>query len=199
MGDEGVVNLAERLAQRSIRVAVSECLLGARVRWDGDHNGDVWPRERLEAVFTLVGLCPEVGIGMGVPRPPIQLVGDAAAPRAVAVHDQTLDYTDLLASWHRTVTPSIAGASSYVFADHSPSCGLKDVKVYAADSSWERTGRGVHAAAVAAAWPELPLIDAEDLWVPDALEGFAIAVIRHATREESPDEDAARRLLAAVW
>lgn len=193
------MNLAGRLAQRSIRVAVSECLLGARVRWDGDHNGDVWPRERLEAVFTLVGLCPEVGIGMGVPRPPIHLVGNAAAPRAVAVHDQMLDYTDQLASWHRTATASIAGVSGYVFADHSPSCGLKGVKVYAPDGSWKRTGRGVHTAAVAAAWPELPLVDAEDLWAPDAVERFAVAVARHATHGEPLDEEAVRRLLAKQW
>ena len=193
------MNLAELLAQRSIRVAVSECLLGARVRWDGGHNGDVWPRGRLGAVFSLVGLCPEVGIGMDVPRPPIQLIGDAAAPRAVAVHDQTLDYTDQLASWHRTAMTSIAGVSGYVFADHSPSCGLKDVKVYAPDGSWQRAGRGVHAAAVAARWPELPLVDAEDLCALDALERFAVAVVRHAVREEAFDEDGIRRALAARW
>lgn len=193
------MNLAERLAQRSIRVAVSECLLGARVRWDGDHNGDVWPRERLGAVFSLVGLCPEVGIGMGVPRAPIQLIGNAPTPRAVAVRDQTLDYTDQLASWHRTALTSIAGVSGYVFADHSPSCGLKDVKVYAPDGSWKRTGRGVHAAAVAARWPELPLVDAEDLCALDALERFAVSVVRHAMRAEPLDEEAIRRELAARW
>ena len=193
------MNLPERLAQRSIRVAVSECLLGARVRWDADHNGDVWPRERLEAVFTLVGLCPEVGIGMGVPRPPIQLIGNAAAPRAVAVHDQALDYTDQLASWHRTVAPTTGRVSGYVFADHSPSCGLKNVKVYAPDGTWERSGRGIHAAAVAAAWPELPLVDAEDLWAPEALERFAIAVVRNATQDEPFDEEEVRRALAERW
>ena len=175
------MNLAQRLAQRSIRVAVSECLLGARVRWDGDHNGDVWPGERLQAVFELV------------------LFGDAAAPRAVAVHDPRLDYTDRLASWHRTATPTLTGVSGYVFADRSPSCGLKGVKVFAADGSWQRAGTGVHAAAVAAAWPELPLVDAEDLWAPDAMEGFAVAVVRHALREEAPDGKAVRRALATRW
>ena len=193
------MSLAQRLARRSIRVAVSECLLGARVRWDGDHNGDVWPGDRLQAVFELVGLCPEVGIGLGVPRPPIGLFGDAAAPRAVAVHDPRLDYTDRLASWHRTATPTLTGVSGYVFADRSPSCGLKGVKVFAADGSWQRAGTGVHAAAVAAAWPELPLVDAEDLWAPDAMESFAVAVVRHALREEAPDGKAVRRALATRW
>ncbi len=192
-------SLAERLAQRSIRVAVSECLLGTRVRWDGDHNGDVWPRQRLQGVFSLVGLCPEVGIGMGVPRPPIQLAGGADAPRAAAVHDACLDYTDRLASWQGAVAETLAGVSGYVLADRSPSCGLKGVKVYASDGSWERTGRGIHAAAVASAWPELPLVDAEDLWQRDALEDFAVATVRHAMRQQAPDEEAVRRLLASYW
>ena len=193
------MNLAERLAQRCIRVAVSECLLGSRVRFDGDHNGDVWPRARLEAVFTLVGLCPEVGIGMGVPRPPIKLVGSPSTVRAVAVHDQTQDYTDQLASWHRTATAAVAGVSGYVFADRSPSCGLKDVKVYAADGSWKRTGRGIHAAAVAATWPDLPLTDAEELCAEDAFERFAVAVVRHAAHGEPLAEEAVRGLLARHW
>lgn len=194
-----VEDLSQRLAQRSIRVAVSECLLGARVRWDGSHNGDVWPRKRLEAIFALVGLCPEVGIGMGVPRPPIQLMGDAAAPRVVAVDNRELDYTDQLASWHETTAGTLADASGYIFADRSPSCGLKGVKVYAEDGSWKRIGTGIHAAAVATAYPELPRVDAEDLMVVEALEDFAVAVVLHAMREESPDEGAVRRLLASHW
>ena len=178
---------------------MSECLLGARVRWDGDHNADVWPRERLAAVFSLVGLCPEVGIGLGVPRPPIQLTGDATSPRAVAVHDPTHDYTARLASWHRTVTGSITNVSGYVFADRSPSCGLKGVKVHAENGKWERAGTGIHAAAVASRWPELPLIDAEDLWAPDTLARFAVAVVRHAMPKEPLAEDAIRHELAAHW
>ena len=191
--------LTRRLAQRSIRVAVSECLLGARVRWDGDHNGDVWPRERLDAIFSLVGLCPEVGIGMGVPRPPIQLMGSADAPRVVAVDDPELDYTDQLASWHGTAAGTLAGVSGYIFADRSPSCGLKGVKVFAEDGSWERIGTGIHAAAVAAAYPHLPLADAEDLWAPQALEDFAVAVVLRAMKEDPPDEGTLRPLLASHW
>ena len=166
------------------------------MRWDGDHSGDVWPRERLEAIFSLVGLCPEVGIGMGVPRPPIQLMGRADAPRAVAVGNPELDHTDQLASWHGTMAGTLAGVSGYIFADRSPSCGLKGVKVFGDDGSWERIGTGIHAAAVAAAYPDLPLVDAEDLWAPQALEDFAVAVVRCAMQGESPNEGALRRTLA---
>ena len=95
--ESSLLTLAEvrrHLSGRAIRVAVSDCLLGHEVRWNGEHNGDAWPRHRVENVFTLVGICPEVAIGMGVPRDPIQLVGDATAPQVVAVGNPALDYTE---------------------------------------------------------------------------------------------------------
>ncbi|MCY4056978.1 MAG: 2-thiouracil desulfurase family protein, partial [Gammaproteobacteria bacterium] len=121
--------LRSLLAGRSIRVAASECLLGRHVRWNGEHNGDTWPRRRLERVFTLVGICPEVGIGMGVPRNPIQLVGQASAPHVVAVDDPNLDYTDRLKGYASEVTGVLDDVHGYIFADRSPSCGLAGAKV----------------------------------------------------------------------
>ncbi|MDE0419791.1 MAG: DUF523 domain-containing protein [Gammaproteobacteria bacterium] len=169
--------LRSLLAGRSIRVAVSECLLGRAVRWNGEHNGDTWPRQRLETVFTLVGLCPEVGIGMGVPRDPIQLAGEASAPRVVAVDDPSLDYTDRLTGYASAVAAVLDGVHGYIFADRSPSCGLTGVKVFAEDGSFERVGRGVYAAAVLADHPGLPVADAETLNDEELLLDFVLAVL----------------------
>ena len=154
------------------KVAASECLLGARVRWDGDDNGETWPRRTVARLFDLVGLCPEVGIGMGVPRPPIRLEGDAATPRAVGLED----YTARLGDYARRKAPVIADAAGYIFADRSPSCGLRGVKVYAADGSFRRIGRGVYAAAVLAGNPNLPAVDAETLFDEAVLRAFVAAV-----------------------
>ena len=154
------------------KVAASECLLGARVRWDGDDNGETWPRRTVARLFDLVGLCPEVGIGMGVPRPPIRLEGDAATPHAVGRED----YTARLGDYARQASPVIADAAGYIFADRSPSCGLRGVKVYAADGSFERIGRGVYAAAVLAGNPDLPAVDAETLFDEAVLRAFVAAV-----------------------
>ncbi len=157
-------------------VAVSDCLTGAKVRWDGDDNGGAWPRRKAERLFRLVGVCPEVGIGMGVPREPIRLVGDAAAPRAVAVADERRDYTGRLAGYLEQARPVLDGVAGYIFADRSPSCGVSGVKVFAADGSHRRLGRGTFAAAVLAAYPGLPAVDAETLFDDDALREFALAV-----------------------
>ncbi|MCY4014141.1 MAG: DUF523 domain-containing protein [Gammaproteobacteria bacterium] len=167
-------------ASRLATVAVSECLLGRAVRWDGDDNGDVWPREAVARLFHCVGLCPEVGIGMGVPRPPIQLAGDPDAPRAVSVDDPATDHTDRLAGYARRVATTLDGVAGYVFADRSPSCGLAGVKVYDAAGRYRRVGRGVYAAAVLADRPGLPAVDAETLNCRDVLIEFAFAVVAYA-------------------
>ena len=173
----GSDDLRSLLADRSIRVAASECLLGRHVRWNGEHNGATWPRQRLEKIFTLVGLCPEVGIGMGVPRDPIQLVGVAAAPQAVAADDPDLDYTDRLKGYASEVVGVLDEVHGYIFADRSPSCGLAGVKVFAADGSFERVGRGVYAAAVLAGYPDLPAVDAQTLDDERILLDFVLSVL----------------------
>lgn len=173
----GLDDLRSVLTGRSIRVAASECLLGRSVRWNGEHNGDTWPRCRLENVFTLVGICPEMGIGMGVPRDPIQLVGEASAPRVVAVDDPSLDYTDRLSGYASQVAVALDDVHGYIFADRSPSCGLAGVKVFAEDGSFESVGRGVYAAAVLAGYPDLPAVDAETLGDEELLLDFVLAVL----------------------
>lgn len=169
--------MASRLRLPLARVAVSECLLGRRVRWDGDHNGDVWPRRTVARLFDLVGLCPEVGIGLGAPRPPIRLVGDPAQPRAIGVEDPSADFTERLQRYAAHVAPALGGVSGYIFADRSPSCGLNGVKVYDGEGEVQRVGRGVYAAAVLAAHPALPVVDAETLLDGGALRDFVAAVV----------------------
>lgn len=169
-------------------LAVSDCLRGSAVRWDGDHNGDAWPRRVVERLFELVGICPEVGVGLGVPRPPIRLVGSALAPRAVAVQDPSCDLTARLQGYADRVAGTLADVDGCVFADRSPSCGLAGVKVFAADGSCRRAGRGVFAAAVRAAHPTLPAVDAETLRDRATLLEFACAVAarRAAARGKPP-------------
>ena len=176
-------------------LAVSECLRGSAVRWDGDHNGEVWPRRVVERLFDLIGLCPEVGIGLGVPRPPIRLTGAASSPRAVVMESVPREITAQLQHYAGSVAGTLAQVDGYVFADRSPSCGLASVKVHAADGRYRRQGRGVYAAAVLRAQPALPAVDAECLWDEATLLDFVCAVTayRAARTSTGDDGDAANR------
>src|SRR4029077_8816398 len=68
-----------------IRVGISSCLLGGEVRYDGGDQKDPYITSVLARHFTWVPVCPELEVGMGVPREPIRLVGDPAAPRLLGV------------------------------------------------------------------------------------------------------------------
>ena len=187
-------------------LAVSECLRGSVVRWDGDHNGDGWPRRVVEQLFELVGICPEVGIGLGVPRPPLRLFaapGNAEPPRAVVMTETPADITLRLTQFADSVAGTVSQVHGYIFADRSPSCGLAGVKVFAQDGSYRRIGRGIFAAAVLRAQPTLPAVDAECLQDPTTLLDFACAVAAHRAGDENADQTPHRRariarLLAAA-
>src|SRR5216117_402244 len=67
-----------------LRLGISACLLGHKVRYDGGHKRDPFLAETLGGFVEWVPVCPEVELGLGVPREPIRLEGDPAAPRLVA-------------------------------------------------------------------------------------------------------------------
>lgn len=139
-----------------IRLGVSSCLLGQRVRYDGNHKRDVYINDALGRHFEFVPVCPEVAIGLGVPRPPIRLVGSVARPHAVGLDDPTLDVTEALAAYGRRQARALDDISGYIFKSKSPSCGLERVKVYARGTN-PQSGTGVYAAAFRASQPLLPL------------------------------------------
>jgi uncharacterized protein YbbK (DUF523 family) len=68
---------------QKIRLGVSACLLGQTVRYDGGHKRDAFLTDTLGPFVEWVAVCPEVEIGLGVPRDAIRLVGGAASPRLV--------------------------------------------------------------------------------------------------------------------
>lgn len=141
-----------------IRLGISSCLLGQRVRYDGNHKRDDYVAQTLASYFEFVPVCPEVAIGLGVPRPPIRLVGSAARPRAVGVNDPTLDVTEALAAYGQRQARMLGDISGYIFKSKSPSCGLERVKVYArSEAAAPRSGTGIYAAAFRAAQPLLPV------------------------------------------
>ena len=162
-------------------VAVSQCLLGEPVRYDGGHKRASLPHERLDGLFTLRGVCPEVAIGLGVPRDPIHLVGPIAAPRAVGVVDRSLDVTERLRAFAREADVWLERVSGVVLMSRSPSCGLFDVEVHVDTGSPPvRGGRGIFAGAIVDAHPNLPVEDCARLFDPERLESFATRVFAYA-------------------
>ena len=147
------------------RVGVSECLLGRQVRWDGGHR-------RNDALIDLVGplvewvpVCPEVEVGMTVPREPLRLIGDP--PRMVAQGGR--DWTDAMTAWaaRRIDELEALRLHGYVLKSRSPSCGLDG---------------GLFAAALRRRLPDLPLVEETSLADEARRAAFIAAVLAHARR-----------------
>lgn len=160
---------------------MSECLIGANVRYDGGNRRTAWPMDALAGLFRFQPVCPEVGIGMGVPRPPIRLVGDAGAPRALGVADASLDVTAALQGYAVTQAALLDEVDGYVFKARSPSCGVFTVPVYPADGREpQATGRGVFAAQVMRRYPNLPVEEGERLADGATREHFLMRALIHS-------------------
>ena len=153
-----------------IRIGISSCLLGQAVRYDGGHKHNGYLTESLGQFFEFVPFCPEVAIGLGVPRPPIRLVADNEAVRARGVKDASLDVTDKLAAYAEKVAPKLAEVSGYILKKGSPSCGMERVKVYSAKSKVSTAG--IYAGTLMARLPELPFEDEGRLMDPHLRENF---------------------------
>jgi len=66
-----------------IRVGISACLLGQELRYDAGHKRDCYLTNILADYFQFVPICPEVEVGMGVPRESVCLTGAPEKPRMI--------------------------------------------------------------------------------------------------------------------
>lgn len=142
-----------------LRIAVSACLLGESVRYDGGHKRFSFVAEQLATQCELIAICPEVGIGLGVPRSPIQLwrEGDSVQARGVVETDR--DFTVALRAYAQLQLQLWSTIDGYIFKSRSPSCGLRDVPIMP-----EGQGAGIYAAEWLRCQPLLPMVDEQALW-----------------------------------
>jgi len=163
-----------------IQVGISACLLGESVRFDGGHKRSVFCSDVLSEYFQFVPLCPEIGIGLGVPRQTIRLVGDPVNPHARGSRDATLDVTDALRTYAERQFDRVAPMSGYIFCANSPSCGMERVRVYnEAGTGAAREGVGIYAKALMTRFPLLPVEESGRLNDPLLRENFVTRVFAY--------------------
>jgi uncharacterized protein YbgA (DUF1722 family)/uncharacterized protein YbbK (DUF523 family) len=166
-----------------IPVGISSCLLGERVRYDGNHKHDAYITGTLSRLFELVPFCPEVAAGLGVPRPPIRLVRGGEGTRAVTRDAAGRDVTDALADYGHRVADQAGSLRGFILKRASPSCGMERVKVYAPEGGAPGMGSGIFAAVLKARLPLLPMEEEGRLGDPGLRESFVTRVaVYHAWR-----------------
>lgn len=142
---------------QKIYIGISSCLLGNKVRYDGNHKEQRLITQKLAKRFHFVSVCPEMAIGLGVPRKPIHLIGDRTSQRAVEVKNNEIDVTDQLVSFGEQKARELNYISGYIFKKGSPSCGLYSVKIYQGENSVLNKGMGLFAQHIVKNNPLLPV------------------------------------------
>ncbi len=157
-------------------VGVSACLLGHKVRYDGTDKRHTAICDSLGGLLDLQGFCPEVAIGLPVPRPPIQVVEVAGSQRVRGVAAPHQDVTAALRQYADTLPETLDG---FILKARSPSCGPGNTPLH--DPTGQVTGLtdGAFAARLRRRFAGLPLCCEEDLESDESRAAFVIAVYRH--------------------
>jgi uncharacterized protein YbgA (DUF1722 family)/uncharacterized protein YbbK (DUF523 family) len=139
-------------------IRISSCLVGQPVRFDGGHKRDRFLTDVMGPFVEWVPVCPEVEAGFGTPRETMRLERGRHEIRLVTTRTRR-DLTDDLAAYADRRVEALVGEdlSGYILKKDSPSCGMDRVKVYGADGTPARTGRGLFAARLLERFPALPV------------------------------------------
>jgi uncharacterized protein YbgA (DUF1722 family)/uncharacterized protein YbbK (DUF523 family) len=174
------VAASERGPADRIRVGISTCLLGEKVRFDGGHKLDQYAVGTLGRYVEWVPVCPELEMGLGVPREALRLVGDPAAPRFVTVNSR-VDHTEGMLAWARERIRQLRelDLDGYLLKSKSPSCGMERVRVYTEAGMPSQSAPGLFARALMDAMPLLAVEEEGRLNDPRLRESFVVRIFTH--------------------
>ena len=134
-------------------VGVSACLLGQKVRYDGDHKHSAILVHQLGPLLRFRDTCPEVAIGLPVPRPPIQVVQLDDQLRVRGVDDPQQDVTEALENVAAGMNEPLSG---FVLKARSPSCGHLSTPVHNASGQQIGMASGAFARKLHELFPRIP-------------------------------------------
>jgi uncharacterized protein YbgA (DUF1722 family)/uncharacterized protein YbbK (DUF523 family) len=158
---------------RQIKIGISSCLLGRKVRYDGGHKLDTFLRDTLGKYVDFVPVCPEFEAGLGVPREAMHLLRTGDSLRLVGIKTGN-DFTEKMTNWanRRISELEKEGLSGFVFKSGSPSSGMERVRVYTEAGTFSKTGSGIFARIFMERFPLLPVEDEGRLHDPELRENF---------------------------
>jgi len=143
-----------------IKVGISSCLLGNKVRYDGQHKLNRYLRDQLGNYVEWLPVCPEVECGLPTPRESMHLEGSMDEPHLVTTKTE-IDHTDKMQSWIKQKIADLATEDlcGFVFKTKSPSSGMRGITVFKGKGKPLGTGPGLFASAFMKAFPHIPVED----------------------------------------
>ena len=173
-----------------LRVGVSSCLAGENVRYNGENKRDGFVVGALADRVTLVPVCPELELGLGVPREPLRLELSASGETKLVGTESGHDHTAAMETWAQRRIDELERLelSGYVLKARSPSCGLASVPLYPAGGEATDpteaigSGSGLFAKILTERLPALPVEDEASLADPACRERFLERVLNYGDR-----------------
>jgi len=160
-----------------IRLGISSCLLGNKVRFDGGHKLDRFISDTLGQYVEYVPVCPEVECGFGIPREPLRLVGSVDSPRLMTVRTGQ-DFTERMLRWAKDRVRELESENlcGFIFKSGSPSSGMERVKIYDEHGVPAKNAIGLFARAFMEHFPLLPVEEEGRLHDPKLRENFVESI-----------------------
>ncbi|MCP4112915.1 MAG: DUF523 domain-containing protein [Desulfobacteraceae bacterium] len=154
-----------------IKVGISSCLLGQKVRYNGGHKLNPLITEIMGKYFEYVPVCPEVECGMGIPRETLCLKGN---PARLMTTETKKDYTEQMIKWayKRIADLEKKQLCGFIFKKKSPSCGMKDVSIFNEKGKAVKKGTGIFARAFMSHFPFIPAEEEKSFCRPETRENF---------------------------
>jgi uncharacterized protein YbgA (DUF1722 family)/uncharacterized protein YbbK (DUF523 family) len=179
-----------------IKLGISTCLLGERVRYDGGHKLDRFLVHTLGQFVDFVPVCPEVESGFPVPREALRLVGSPDSPRLVT-QKTGMDVTERMLTWAHRRLDVLAKERlcGFIFKTRSPSSGMERVKVYNDKGGFVKSGVGIFARAFMDRFPLMPVEDEGRLHDIDLRENFIVRIFAYKRWHDTVDQGKTRRAL----
>lgn len=163
--------------QNMIKIGISACVLGEKVRFDAGHKVSKFVTKELSPYFEFLPVCPEVGAGMPVPRPTIRLISNEERISLVETKDPSKDHTEQMESYCENKVAQLEQEQlrGYIVCAKSPTCGMERVKVYKKQGA-ENDGVGLFTKQLMKSMPWLPVEEDGRLNDPILKENFITRV-----------------------
>ncbi|MFD3156657.1 YbgA family protein [Haloimpatiens sp. FM7330] len=140
-------------------IAVSKCLGFEACRYNGQMSNDSFV-EKLKDYVEYKTVCPEVAIGLETPRDTLRLVREGENIRILQPKSNN-DYTEKMMEFSNEFLKNIGEVDGFILKSRSPSCGIKDVKIYESieRGSASKKGKGIFGDLVSQLFYNLPIED----------------------------------------
>ena len=168
-----------------MKIAVSGCLLGQKVRFDSGHKRDTFIMDELSRYAEYTSFCPE-NLAYSSPRPSIRLVKEQDKPLEVRSNKTGEDISQALYEASKKDLASIASVDirGIIFKSKSPSCGLGSAKIYQDNGYCEGKSDGVFVAMCKEKFPLVPMEEEGRLCDPWLRENFVMQLFAYDSFEE---------------